>query len=82
MLEDMGRENMKDFNAEFLVMLESWEAGASFAGGLRQNVEAIDPAKRLGWTRVDPTAARYLPVRRTRQAIRLVTLAITRPPCL
>jgi hypothetical protein len=51
MLEYMGRENMEDFNAEFLVMLESWEAGASFLPRqARQNVEAIDIAKLLGWT--------------------------------
>lgn len=26
----MGRENLEGFNAEFLVMLETWEAGIRF----------------------------------------------------
>lgn len=38
----MGRENLEDYNADFLVMLESWEAAEGFIGGeLRQKLEAI-----------------------------------------
>jgi len=30
MVQFMGRENMEDYNADFLCMLETWEAGVRF----------------------------------------------------
>jgi ParB family transcriptional regulator, chromosome partitioning protein len=50
MLQYMGRENMEDFNAEFLVMLESWEAAVSFTGQAGEKPQAIAVARLLGWT--------------------------------
>jgi ParB-like chromosome segregation protein Spo0J len=52
MLQYMGRENMEDYNADFLVMLETWEAGLKFLARDRaQNPQPIDIAKLLGWIR-------------------------------
>jgi hypothetical protein len=48
MLKFMGRENMEDYNADFLTMLETWEAAVTF-----QNVTEIQPieiTRLLGWT--------------------------------
>jgi ParB-like chromosome segregation protein Spo0J len=58
MLEYMGRENMEDFNAEFLVMLESWEAATAYVSSPdpAKIPQEADIAKLLGWTRVDPKA--------------------------
>jgi len=53
MLQFMGRENMEDYNADFLCMLETWEAGATFLPFRNGNPPAsIDVAKLLGWTEV------------------------------
>lgn len=50
MLQFMGRENLEDYNAEFLIMLETWEAGIKFDGGRApQNQERLDVARLLGW---------------------------------
>jgi len=51
MLQFMGRENMEDYNADFLVMLETWEATVGFfdARG-RQKLQTIELARFLGWT--------------------------------
>ena len=43
----MGRENMEDYNADFLVMLESWEAAIKYCGRGRENPQTIDVAIRL-----------------------------------
>lgn len=54
MLAFMGRENLEDYNADFLCMLESWEAGWDFAQNsphAGENIQAIDVSKLLGWTR-------------------------------
>lgn len=52
MLQFMGRENLEDYNANFLVMLETWEAALGFYGPEKaQNMEAIEVAMLLGWTR-------------------------------
>jgi hypothetical protein len=32
----MGRENMEDYNADFLVMLESWEAAMKLPAARRR----------------------------------------------
>lgn len=51
MLQFMGRENLEDYNADFLVMLETWESAQNFIGGRgRQNLQAIEVASLLGWT--------------------------------
>jgi hypothetical protein len=54
MLQYMGRENLEDYNAEFLIMLEAWEAAAAFCS--RQHAvakpQAIDIAILLGWIRL------------------------------
>lgn len=53
MLQYMGRENLEDYNASFLIQLESWEAAIksallpSFDGKMGQPIEV---AKLLGWT--------------------------------
>jgi len=59
MLQYMGRENMEDFNAEFLVMLESWEAAVAFVSDPAAppgNLEVIAVASLLGWTSLDATS--------------------------
>jgi hypothetical protein len=53
MLQYMGRENLEDYNAVFLIQLESWEAGIK--SGLLpdrsgKGPQAIDIALLLGWT--------------------------------
>lgn len=54
MLQYMGRENLEDYNANFLIQLESWEA--AIKSGLlsvrtESGAQAIDIALLLGWTR-------------------------------
>jgi len=55
MVEFMGRENLEDYNANFLVMLESWQAGRELLRRERRDpgakMEAIEIAKLLGWIR-------------------------------
>jgi hypothetical protein len=53
MLQYMGRENLEDYNAVFLIQLESWEA--ALKSGLVPSVlgkthQPIEIAKILGWT--------------------------------
>ena len=43
-MQYMGRENMEDYNADFLVMLESWEAAIKYCGRGRENPQTIDVA--------------------------------------
>ena len=51
MLNYMGRENMEDFNSDFLVMLETWEAGHQFLlGQPSKSAQPTDIARLLGWT--------------------------------
>ena len=45
MLQFMGRENMEDYNADFLCMLETWEAAVKFAHRSAQNSKPIDIAR-------------------------------------
>jgi ParB-like chromosome segregation protein Spo0J len=54
MLEFMGRENLEDYNANFFVMLESWQAAKEFlAPGRAQIPKPLEIAKLLGWIRPD-----------------------------
>lgn len=48
MLEYMGRENMEDYNADFLTMLNSWEAAVKFSGAIPQKIKDIEIARVLG----------------------------------
>lgn len=50
MLEFMGRENLEDYNANFFVMLESWQAASAFLRAReRENVKPLEIAALLGW---------------------------------
>ena len=52
MLKMMGRENGEDYNADFSVMLETWEAAVEFLMHDRASkLEATEVARFLGWTR-------------------------------
>ena len=62
MLKFMGRENMEDYNADFLTMLETWEAAVKFGDGRLESSEPLEIATLLGWldkagVRMSPTAA-------------------------
>ena len=50
MLQFMGRENLEDYNADFLTMFETWEAAAIFGSPANQLRQPIEIAKLLGWT--------------------------------
>jgi hypothetical protein len=54
MVQYMGRENGEDYSADFLIMLNTWEAGAKFAREREQNPKPTDIARLLGWTRPQP----------------------------
>jgi hypothetical protein len=49
MLQFMGRENLEDYNADFLVMLETWEAAVEFLAAAEKPVEPVEVARLLGW---------------------------------
>ena len=50
MLQFMGRENMDDYNADFLTMLETWDAAVNFWPSRDgQAYQPIDIANLLGW---------------------------------
>lgn len=57
MLQYMGRENMEDYNADFLVMLNSWEAAEGFltdsSRDRAKNPQPVEIARLLGWIRFD-----------------------------
>ena len=47
----MGRENMSDYNADFLTMLETWDAAVGFSPSRDgAGYQPIDIAILLGWT--------------------------------
>jgi hypothetical protein len=47
----MGRENMEDYNADFLCMLETWEAAVKFRSPTgERKAQPIEIARLLGWT--------------------------------
>ena len=52
MLQYMGRENGEDFGTDFMVLLNTWEAGVRFVKGTLQNHEPIDVARLLGWVEI------------------------------
>lgn len=52
MLSFMGRENLEDYNADFLSMLETWEAAAAFFRTSGLDAQAVVIARLLGWTRI------------------------------
>jgi hypothetical protein len=51
----MGREDMEDYNSDFLTMLETWEAAAGRLWPSREGQEAqyLEIAKLLGWVQAD-----------------------------
>jgi ParB/RepB/Spo0J family partition protein len=57
MLKFLGRENLEDYNADFLVMLETWEAASEYCGAraraVNKSSDLIDIAKILGWVKVE-----------------------------
>ena len=54
MLKYMGRENTEDYNADFMVMLETWEAAENFLWPLGEAQIPPDIARLLGWVRPHP----------------------------
>lgn len=50
MLGFMGRENMEDYNSDFLTMLETWEAAVEFTSMDVKGTQPIEIAILLGWT--------------------------------
>lgn len=71
MLQYMGRENLEDYNAVFLIQLESWEA--AIKSGLvraapRKEAQPIDIASLLGWTRLRTAAEGTLQLNDTASA--------------
>jgi hypothetical protein len=53
MLQYMGRENLEDYNAAFLIQLEAWEAAlnSGLLGEHSLKQQVIDIARLLGWIR-------------------------------
>lgn len=51
MLQYMGRENLEDYNAVFLIQLESWEAAikSGLSARAEKRYQPIDIARLLGW---------------------------------
>ena len=52
MIQFMGRENLEDYNADFLIMLESWDAAKEFLRLGGEKIQPLDIASLLGWVRV------------------------------
>lgn len=54
MLAFMGRENLEDYNADFLTMLETWEAARGWLSrrDRGENLQPLEIARLLGWTRI------------------------------
>ena len=47
----MGRENMADYNADFLTMLQTWDAAVQhLESGSVNNPQVIEITNLLGWT--------------------------------
>ena len=48
----MWRENLEDYNANFLIQLATWEAaiGSGLLGAPKQEGQHVEIAKLLGWT--------------------------------
>ena len=64
MLGFMGRENMEDYNSDFLTMLETWDAAAEYLypsrDGYQPEVAPVEVAKLLGWTQVRTPSGRNI----------------------
>jgi len=62
MLGFMGRENMEDYNADFLTMLETWEAAVAHLCPLSDGhkTQPVEIAKILGWTQVRTPSGRHI----------------------
>jgi hypothetical protein len=60
MLRYMGRENGEDYNADFLVMLETWDAAVDYlkshpeeiSAARPERIQTVEIARFLGWTSV------------------------------
>lgn len=54
MLQFMGRENLEDYAADFLVMLETWEAAVAYLKSRfpEKKLQDVETARLLGWTRL------------------------------
>ena len=51
MLQFMGRENLEDYNADFLTMLQTWDAAVGFSSSRDETRgHPVDIANLLGWT--------------------------------
>ncbi len=51
MLQFMGRENMEDYNADFLTMLETWDAAWNWVKSRAfKDPQPIEVTRLLGWT--------------------------------
>ena len=51
MLQFMGRVNMADYNADFLTMLQTWDAAVQhMASRDATSIQPIELADLLGWT--------------------------------
>lgn len=50
MIAMLGRENLEDFNADLLILLETWKAAKNFRAHEHGKSEPIDIANLLGWT--------------------------------
>lgn len=67
MLAFMGRENMEDYNADFLTMLETWEAAVGHMTSVDVSYgQVIEISKVLGW--VQPRAGGGVQMNRTAEA--------------
>lgn len=54
MLQFMGRENLEEYNSEFLVMLNTWEAAVGFLSRKPAIiVQPIEVSRLLGWIRIE-----------------------------
>jgi hypothetical protein len=53
MLQFMGRENMSDYNSDFLTMLETWDAAVNYLTTKDgKSIQPIVIAELLGWTQL------------------------------
>lgn len=64
MLCFMGRENMEDYNSDFLTMLETWEAAVDHLypsrDGYQSEVAPVAIAQLLGWTQARAPSGRNI----------------------
>lgn len=68
MLGFMGRENMEDYNSDFLTMLETWEAAMEYWPSRDgQEAQPIEIARLLGWTQ-DRSQRHSVQMNRTAEA--------------